>query len=48
MRDELLNDKIFDTMAETRVLIEKWRCYYNTIRDPIAPWDTGHLHQSLE
>ena len=32
MRDELLNCEIFDTMQEARVLIERWRTYYNTIR----------------
>jgi len=32
MRDELLNGEIFDTMQEAKVLIEKWRCYNNTIR----------------
>ena len=32
MRDELLNGEIFDTMTEAKVLIEKWRAYYNTIR----------------
>ncbi len=32
MRDELLNCEIFDTMQEAKVLIEKWRAYYNTIR----------------
>ena len=32
MRDELLNGEIFDTMAEARVLIERRRAYYNTIR----------------
>jgi putative transposase len=32
MRDELLNGEIFDTMTEARVLIERWRAYYNTIR----------------
>ena len=32
MRDELLNGEIFDTMAEARVLIGRWRTYYNTIR----------------
>ena len=26
------NYEIFDTMQEAKVLIEKWRCYYNTIR----------------
>ena len=32
MRDELLNGEILDTMIEAKVLIEKWRAYYNTIR----------------
>ena len=32
MRDELLNCEIFDTMQEAKVLIERWRTYYNTIR----------------
>ena len=32
MRDELLNGEIFDTMVEAKVLIERWRAYYNTIR----------------
>jgi putative transposase len=32
MRDELLNGEIFDTMTEAKVLIERWRAYYNTIR----------------
>jgi len=36
MRDELLNCEIFDTMQEAKVLIEKWRTYYNTIRSHSA------------
>ena len=32
MRDELLSGEIFDTMQEAKVLIERWRTYYNTIR----------------
>ena len=32
MRDELLNCEIFDTMREAKVLIERWRNYYNTVR----------------
>ena len=32
MRDELLSSEIFDTMAEAKVLIERWRTYYNTVR----------------
>ena len=44
MRDELLSGEIFDTMQEAKVLIERWRTYYNTIRPhsaleykPLAP-----------
>jgi len=32
MRDELLNCEIFYTIAEAKILIEKWKAYYNTIR----------------
>ena len=32
MRDELLNGEIFDTILEARVIIERWRKTYNTIR----------------
>jgi len=32
IRDELLNGEIFDTMQEAKLVIEKWRAYYNTIR----------------
>ena len=32
MRDELLNCEIFDTMQEAKVLIERWRRYYNIVR----------------
>ena len=32
LRDELLNAEIFYTMKEAKVLIERWRTYYNTIR----------------
>jgi len=32
LRDELLNGEIFDTMAEARVVTERWRKYYNTER----------------
>jgi transposase InsO family protein len=31
-RDELLNGEIFYTLTEARVLIERWRREYNTIR----------------
>jgi transposase InsO family protein len=32
LRDELLNGEIFDTLLEARVLIERWRTHYNTVR----------------
>jgi transposase InsO family protein len=31
-RDELLNGEIFDTLAEARVVTERWRRHYNTTR----------------
>ncbi|RPJ45760.1 MAG: transposase, partial [Candidatus Latescibacterota bacterium] len=31
-RDELLNGEIFYTIPEARVLIERWRRHYNTVR----------------
>jgi len=50
LRDELLNGEIFYTIPEARVLIERWRRHYNTVRPhsslgyrPPAPeaWDPG-------
>ncbi len=32
IRDELLNGKIFYSLAEARVVIEAWRVHYNTVR----------------
>src|SRR4029079_7219951 len=32
LRDELLNREVFDTLLEAKVLIERWRREYNTIR----------------
>lgn len=32
LRDELLNCEIFATLIEARVLIERWRKKYNTLR----------------
>ena len=32
LRDELLNGEIFYTVAEARVLIERWREHYNQVR----------------
>jgi putative transposase len=51
LRDELLNGEIFDTVMEARVITEKWRKHYNTIRPhsslgyrPPAP-ETRSFHQ---
>ena len=32
LRDELLDGEVFDTLLEAKVLIERWRIEYNTIR----------------
>ena len=32
LRDELLDGEIFYTLKEAQVLIEAWRCHYNTLR----------------
>jgi len=32
LRDELLNDEIFYTLREAKVLINRWRTHYNTVR----------------
>jgi putative transposase len=32
LRDELLNGEIFYTLAEARIIIERWLVHYNTIR----------------
>jgi putative transposase len=32
LRDELLNREVFDTLLESKVLIERWRHVYNTVR----------------
>jgi transposase InsO family protein len=48
--DELLTGEVFDTLLEARVLIERWRVRYNTVRphsslgyrppapEAIVPW----------
>jgi putative transposase len=53
LRDELLNGEIFDTLLEAKVLIERWRVEYNTIRphsalgyrppapEAIQPWKSN-------
>jgi putative transposase len=35
LRDELLNAEVFNTLAEAKVLIEHWRCHYNTVRPQV-------------
>jgi len=32
LRDELLEREAFDTLLEVKVLIERWRQHYNTVR----------------
>ncbi len=32
LRDELLNGELFDTLLEAKVLVERWRRHYNTVR----------------
>jgi putative transposase len=32
LRDELLNGELFDTLLEAKVLVERWRGHYNTVR----------------
>jgi transposase InsO family protein len=32
LRDELLEREAFDTLLEAKVLIERWRQHYNTVR----------------
>ena len=32
LRDELLAREVFDTLLEAKVLVERWRRHYNTIR----------------
>jgi putative transposase len=37
LRDELLSGEIFYTVAEARVLIERWREHYNRVRPQSTP-----------
>ncbi len=32
LRDELLNMEVFNMLLEARVLIERWRVHFNTVR----------------
>jgi transposase InsO family protein len=59
LRDEFLNGEIFYSMKELRVLAERWRVHYNTVRPhsslgykPPAPaaWltEASHGHGKVE
>lgn len=60
LRDELLEREIFDTLLEAKVLIERWRCEYNTIRphsslgnrppapEAIQPWSAASATLQLQ
>jgi transposase InsO family protein len=53
LTDELLAGEVFDTLLEAKVLIERWRQLYNTVRphsslgyrppapEGIVPWAPG-------
>jgi len=53
LRDQLLNGEVFDTLLEAKVLIERWRRHYNTVRphsslgyrppapETVQPWPPG-------
>jgi len=53
LRDQLLNGELFDTVWEAKVLVERWRLHYNTVRphsslgyrppapEAIQPWSPG-------
>ena len=48
LRDELLDREIFYTLTEAKILIERWRRQYNTVRphsvlSSQVPWTGGHL-----
>jgi uncharacterized protein YecT (DUF1311 family) len=38
LRDELLNEEIFYTMRQARLLIEQWRVHYHTIQAAQRAW----------
>lgn len=55
LRDELLNREIFDTLFEAKVLVDRWKREYNTVRphsslgyrppapEAIQPRETGYI-----
>ncbi len=54
LTDELLEGEVFDTLLEAKVLIERWRVRYNTVRphsslgyrppapEAVVPWTPGY------
>jgi transposase InsO family protein len=54
LSDELLEGEVFDTLLEAKVLIERWRVRYNTVRphsslgyrppapEAVVPWTPGY------
>ena len=46
LRDEFLNGEIFHSMKELRVLAERWRVHYNTVR-PHSSLGYRHQRQKL-
>ncbi len=48
LRDELLDREIFYTLTEARIVIERWRREYNTVRPHSVRWATMNVRQRLE
>ena len=46
LRDELLNTELFDTLLEARVLIERWKVHYNTVRPQLSRLQTTRTRSS--
>ncbi len=44
LRDELLNEELFDTLADARRKLAVWRHDYNTVRPPHR-WGTARRHK---
>ena len=47
LRDELLNVELFDTLLETKVLIERWRIHDNTVRLHNSLGYRPHAHEAV-
>ena len=48
LRDELLNVEIFDTLLEAKVLIERWRHHYNTVRPHSSLGYRPPAHEAIQ